>query len=62
MAADPHNIVFCPYAISVYTLPQAPRTVYLAYRAPPVSGGAASQRALRKVEKLLADIVSEAMQ
>lgn len=62
MMADPRNIVFCPYAIAVYTLPQAPRTVYLAWRAPPVSGSAASQHALQKVEKLLAEIVSEALQ
>lgn len=61
MAADPRNIVFCPYAIAVYTLPQEPRTVYLAYRVPVASGNAASVRALRKVEKLLADVVSEAM-
>lgn len=66
MAADPRNIVFCPYAIAVYTLPQAPHTVYLAYRVPvasdAVSRNAASVRALRKVEKLLADVVNEAMQ
>lgn len=66
MAADPRNIVFCPYAIAVYTLPQAPRTVYLAYRVPAVSGAlsgnTASISALRKVEKLLADVVNEAMQ
>lgn len=61
MAADPRNIVFCPYAIALYTLPQEPRTVYLAYRVPVASGNAASVRALRKVEKLLADVVSEAM-
>lgn len=59
MAADPRNIVFCPYAIAVYTLPQAPRTVYLAYRAPVAPGSEASVRALRKVEKLLADLVDE---
>lgn len=61
MAADPRNIVFCPYAIAIYTLPQAPRTVYLAYRVPPVLQDDASVRALQKVEKLLADIVSEAL-
>ncbi len=59
MAADPHNIVFCPYAIAVYTLLQAPRTVYLAYRAPLASGNKASVAALHKVEKLLADLVNE---
>jgi uncharacterized protein (DUF302 family) len=66
MAADPRNIVFCPYAIAIYTLPQAPRTVYLAYRVPvafgAVSRNATSVRALRKVEKLLADVVKEAVQ
>ena len=62
MAADPQNIVFCPYAIALYTLPQAPRTVYLVYRVPAAVGNAASVRALRKVEKLLEDVVNEAMQ
>lgn len=59
MEADPHNIVFCPYAVAVYTLPQAPGQVYLSYRAPAASGSALSVSALRKVEKLLADIVGE---
>ncbi len=59
MEADPHNIVFCPYAIAVYTLPQTPGQVYLSWRAPAVSGKEQSVSALRKVEKLLADIVGE---
>lgn len=61
MEADPRNIVFCPYAIAVYTLPQAPDTVYLSYRVPSAQGSGQSIRALRAVEKLLADIVAEAM-
>lgn len=59
MTADPRNIVFCPYAIAVYTLPQEPRTVHLAYRVPPAFGDDTSVRALRKVEKLLEDVVNE---
>lgn len=59
MEADPHNIVFCPYAIAVYTLPQAPGTVYLSYRAPAAASGA-SQRTLQAVAKLLAEVVAEA--
>lgn len=62
MEADPRNIVFCPYAIAVYTLPTMPGIVYLAYREPAVTGTDASIRALRAVEKLLADIVGEALQ
>lgn len=61
MEADPRNIVFCPYAIAIYTLPRAPGTVYLSYRAPVALGSGHSIHALRKVEKLLADVVAEAL-
>lgn len=60
MEADPHNIVFCPYAIAVYTLPASPGEVYLSYRAPAAAGTAASVSALRAVDRLLAEIVEEA--
>lgn len=62
MEGDPRNIVFCPYAIAVYTLPQSPGTVYLSYRTPVAQGSGQSIRALRAVEKLLADVVGEALQ
>lgn len=61
MEADPRNIVFCPYAIAVYTLPKVPGTVYLSYRAPVALGSGHSIRALREVEKLLAELVNEAL-
>lgn len=61
MEADPRNIVFCPYAIAVYTLPKVPGTVYLSYRVPAAQGSGQSIRALRAVEKLLADVVGEAL-
>ncbi len=61
MEADPKNIVYCPYAIAIYVLPRAPKTVYIAYRRPPVTGSAKSKVALKKVDKLLADIVQSAM-
>jgi hypothetical protein len=60
MEADPRNIVFCPYSIAVYTLPQVPGTVYLSYRIPVAQGSGRSIRALRTVEKMLADVVGEA--
>ncbi len=59
MEADPHNIVFCPYVIAIYTLPKMPGQVYLSYRAPAASGTAQSVDALRKVHKLLADVVGD---
>ncbi len=54
MEADPHNIVFCPYTVAVYTLPGAPDTSYLSYRLPP------RRKDLKAVEVLLRDIVNEA--
>lgn len=61
MEADPRNIVFCPYSIAVYTLPQVPGTVYLSYRIPSAQGSGQSIRALLAVEKLLGNVVSEAV-
>ncbi len=62
MEANPHNIVFCPYVIAVYVLPEEPDRVYIAYRRPELVGDAASRRALAAVDKLLADIVAEVVQ
>jgi uncharacterized protein (DUF302 family) len=61
MEADPRNIVFCPYGIAVYTLPKQPGQVYLAYRRQGVSGPERTVKALRAVDKLLEDIVGEAL-
>lgn len=61
MEADPKNIVFCPYIISVYTLAADPKTTYIAYRKPQLVGSPQSKAALRDVEKLLNDIVKEAV-
>ncbi|MBI2313274.1 MAG: DUF302 domain-containing protein [Betaproteobacteria bacterium] len=60
MEADPHSIVFCPYAIAVYELPGEPGKTYVSYRRPAAGGAAA--KALKEVERLLADIVREALQ
>jgi len=51
---DPHNIVLCPFAISIYTLPGETGT-WVAYRRP---AGAAAEL----VEPLLKSIAAEAMQ
>ena len=61
MEADPRNIVFCPYAIAVYTLPHAPGKVYVSYRRPLAMGSGASLKALREVGKLLDDIARDAL-
>jgi len=59
MEADPHNIVFCPYVIAVYSLPNEKDKTYIAFRRPQAVGTEQSRAALRAVEKLITDIVSE---
>jgi len=61
MEADPRNIAFCPYAIALYALPKEPGRVYVAYRRLGTSASPQSEKSLRAVEKLLADIVAEAL-
>jgi uncharacterized protein (DUF302 family) len=61
MEADPHNIVYCPYSIAIYTLPKEPGKVYVAYRKPPAIGSDQSVKALHAVGKLLDDIADEAL-
>ena len=53
MEADPHNIVLCPFAISVYTLPGDKGGTWVAYRRP--QGKSATM-----VEDLLKEIAGEA--
>ena len=55
MEADPHNIVLCPFAISVYTLPGDPGGTWVAYRKPQGKSAAI-------VEGLLKEITAEARQ
>jgi uncharacterized protein (DUF302 family) len=61
MEADPRNIVFCPYSIAVYTLPKEKDRVYVAYRRVGAPGAGPSAKSLAAVDKLLADIVAEAL-
>jgi hypothetical protein len=61
MEADPRNIVFCPYSIAIYTLPKEQDKVYIAYRRPGETGSERSVKSLRAVERLIADIVAEAL-
>ncbi len=61
MEADPRNLVFCPYAIALYTLPSEPDRVYLIYRKPLATGSHRSMKALREVGKLLDGIVRDAL-
>ncbi len=62
MEADPDNIVFCPYIISIYVLPSKPDEVRVAYRKTQMVGTKESQAALKAVNDLLTDIIKEAIQ
>lgn len=63
MEADPANMVFCPYIISIYTTPKDPQLVHVAFRKPEApTASLATRTALKGVEKLLTDIVTEALQ
>ena len=53
MEADPHNIVLCPFAIAIYTLPGEAGQTWISWRRP--QGGAAAI-----VEPLLREIADEA--
>lgn len=55
MEIDPHNIVMCPFAIAVYTLPNEKNTVWLSYRQP-------FGKAAGLVGGLLDGVLSEAAQ
>lgn len=62
MEADPANMVFCPYIISLYTTPAEPQRVHVAFRVPRAPGAnAATQQALQAIETLLREIVEEAV-
>jgi uncharacterized protein (DUF302 family) len=61
MEPDPDNIVFCPYTISVYVVPEKPEEVRVAYRKPQLVGSPASQKSLKAVDDLLSGIVKDAL-
>ena len=60
MEADPHSIVMCPYSIVVYKVPRD-KNVYLSYRKPAATHNPALKESLAEMEKLLGDIIKDAM-
>jgi uncharacterized protein (DUF302 family) len=62
MEADPDNIVFCPYIIAIYVVPEKPNEVRVSYRKTQMVGSPASRQALTGVNELLSEIIKEAVQ
>lgn len=52
---NPHNIVLCPWGISVYTLKDKPDTVYVSTRAP------SEGKAYKEIQELLQGIILDAI-
>jgi uncharacterized protein (DUF302 family) len=61
MEADRRNIIFCPYGIAVWTEAGRPERVFVGYRRTQAPNSPQSAAALKEVEKLLDDIVREAI-
>jgi uncharacterized protein (DUF302 family) len=61
MEADARNIIFCPYGIAVWTEAGKPERVFVGYRRNDGQLSPQSAAALKEVEKLLDDIVREAI-
>ena len=62
MEADPHAIVMCPYSISIYNLPQDPKTIYLAFRKPGPTANPRLEKVLERVNGLLTSIIKETIE
>jgi uncharacterized protein (DUF302 family) len=62
MMADPDNIIFCPYIIAIYVVPEHPEVVRVAYRKTQLVGSPESQKSLTAVNNLLSEIIAEALQ
>lgn len=62
METDPDNIVFCPYIIAIYVVPQKPNEVRVAYRKTQMVGSKGSQDSLKAVNDLLTEIIKEAVE
>lgn len=51
MRQNPHNIALCPYGISIYTLAEHPKSVFLSYREP------VNADFYKPIQQLLTDII-----
>lgn len=62
MEANPHNIIYCPYIISIYSLADNPQKTFVSYRRLPRLKDKKSDQALQQVEKLLNELARISVQ
>lgn len=60
--ADPRNIAYCPYVVSVYELTSDEGTVHVSYRKSAVAGSEQSKKALGAIDALLDELSREAIE
>ncbi len=59
--ADPMNVAVCPYVVFAYEAKAEPGTVVVGYRDMPNGANDASTAAIDEIEKLLDEVIAEAM-
>lgn len=62
ISANPQNIAICPYVVFVYEEKSSPGIVHVGYRRPITGPSKLSRKVFAKIEKLMDDIVKEALQ
>lgn len=60
MEADPANLGLCPFIVFIYEREDKPGEIVVGFHEPVSRGGSASMGAIKAVQTLLSDIVSEA--
>ncbi len=60
VAANPSNMVLCPFTISIYVTSEDPDIVYVAFKPP--TAGAESAKVQQEIETLLQEIVLESLE
>ena len=60
MEADPANMGLCPFIVFIYEREDKPGEIVVGFHEPVSRGGSASMGAIKAVQTLLSDIVSEA--
>jgi uncharacterized protein (DUF302 family) len=61
MEADPANIGLCPFVVFLYERADKPGEIIVGYRDPAARGSPASMAAITAVQKLLREIVADAV-
>lgn len=61
LAIDPHSIIYCPYIIAIYVVPQQPSIVHVAFRQFDQVADKAARQSLVDVEHFLREIIQQAL-